>query len=115
MLDSNYDAVAICETWLRPEDSSVIGDITPDGYVFQHVPRLNKKGGGVALLSKSGLPVTVSHRRKFLSFESIELELSSPSNSISISLIIVYRPPRSGCNFTQFLSEFNELIDFYIF
>ena len=35
------------ETWLYDDDSAIISDLTPESHVLHHVPRLNKKGGGV--------------------------------------------------------------------
>lgn len=31
VLEKNFDAVAISESWLRPDDSTIIGEITPNG------------------------------------------------------------------------------------
>ena len=58
VLSKNLDIIAVCETWLRADDSVTICDLTPRGYFFQHVPRLHKSGGGVGLLFRSTLSVT---------------------------------------------------------
>ena len=52
--DMNMDIVALTETWLTGTETgqAVIGDVTPPGYVFNHILRTNRKGGGVAILSK---------------------------------------------------------------
>ena len=50
VLENNFDIVALCESWIKPDDNIVIDDITPCGYCFKHVPRPgSKRGGGVAL------------------------------------------------------------------
>lgn len=59
VLENDFDIIAICETWLRDGDNAVISRITPDGYSFQHRPREEKAGGGVGLLFKSSLSITV--------------------------------------------------------
>ena len=53
--DTNMDIVVLTETWLTGIETNqvVIGNVTPPGYVFNHIPRTNRKGGGVAILSKS--------------------------------------------------------------
>ena len=33
VIDNKLDIVAITETWIKPEDTVVIGDITPHGYL----------------------------------------------------------------------------------
>ena len=49
---NDLDMVGVTETWLRPSDTQgLIDEITPAGFQLHHVPRRNKKGGGVAVLS----------------------------------------------------------------
>ena len=49
IMDSGLDILALTETWLASNDSDnrVIGNLTPPGYTFHHVPRSSGKGGGV--------------------------------------------------------------------
>ena len=113
VIDHKLDIVAICETWLRHDDQVVIGDITPPGYSLKHVSRSSsKRGGGVALLYKTGFDVRFTdlgftpNYFEFLSAEFI-------SSTVSLSLIILYRPQQksTGCSFSDFLHEFTLLID----
>ena len=55
IVDHELDIVAICETWLTPNDDALIGQLTQCGFTFKHIPRAGKRGGGVALLFKSQL------------------------------------------------------------
>ena len=58
VLDNKYDIVGITETWFKPKgDEVAIGNMTPAGYTFHHVPRMKKSGGGVGILYKSTLSV----------------------------------------------------------
>ena len=55
MIDAEIDLLAITETWLSPGESDIktIKDVTPAGYKFDHVPRKNRRGGGIGFLYRS--------------------------------------------------------------
>ena len=60
-IENNLDVIAICETWLKPEDNVIIGNVIPAGYSFKQVPRATqKRGGGIALVYKTGYLMCVS-------------------------------------------------------
>ena len=66
------DILALTETCLSSVvDNHVIAQLVPDGYKFHTVSRpAQKRGGGVAVIYKSGLKVeNVSNRNKFTHFE----------------------------------------------
>ena len=65
VLENKYDIVAITETWLKPGDDVIIGNITPAGYTFNHTRRPNRGGGGVGLLYKSNLSVKIQSVEAF--------------------------------------------------
>ena len=92
--DNHLYVIGICETWLTPNNSAVIADLIPDGYTFKHVPRPNRRGGGVGLLYKNGVHVNIRNNpQNFIFFESLQAEIIS--NAAAIHLVIVYRPPSS--------------------
>ena len=43
------------ETWLYDNDSAIISASTPESHVLHHIPRPDKKGGGVGYLIKKSL------------------------------------------------------------
>ena len=53
MVDDNYDICMMTETWLREDDSVKRAGCTLPGLNFQDVPRTDRNGKGVGLLSKS--------------------------------------------------------------
>ena len=111
--DNHLDVVGICETWLSPDDLAVIADMTPDGYIFKHVPRSNRRGGGIGLLHRSGLQVNICKTpQNFISFESMQAEIID--NAVSIHLVIIYRPPGSKHPFSGFIDEFARLADSFL-
>ena len=111
--EHKLDLIALTESWIKPEDTSVIGNITPPGYSFLHVPRPGcKQGGGVALVYKSGLKVNICNSDiNAASFESLTVNIVSGSTSLCLE--IIYRPQKksTGCPFSIFLDEFTDLLN----
>ena len=115
VLSNNLDIVAITETWIKPTDNITITAITPNGYSFLHSPRIDRAGGGVGILFRSGLNVTLkSEMTVYLSFEAIHVEITSHSKTIR--LVNVYRPPsKPNVTFGLFLQDFEGMINDYLF
>ena len=109
VLQNNLDLVAISETWFKPDDNLVPHECTPAGYSLHHIPRPKKTGGGVALLFRSSLSVSMKNDNiDYLTFESLHAEITC--NSRSVRLVNIYRPERDvdgkHVNFSSFLQEF---------
>ena len=51
----------LSETWLYGDDSALITASTPKFHVLHHVPRPDKKGGGVGCLIKKSLQPKKQH------------------------------------------------------
>ena len=68
--NSNIDIIALTETWLNENDASVRAECTPVGYKMMDNPRTTRRGGGTALIYRSGLSViNVTDTGKKSSFE----------------------------------------------
>ena len=69
IIDYDIDIMTFTETWLKDDgsDQRTIGDLTPSGYCFKHVPRSGRVGGGVGVLYKHPLALQklTAHRCKF--------------------------------------------------
>ena len=114
VVENKIDVMAFTETWLLPGeiDGAVISDITPTGYVFRRVSRV-KRGGSVAVLCKKSLKAKTNLVKRFNSFEYMDIMLES--NSKSLRVVVVYRPPPSRTNgFTTelFLNEFETFLEY---
>ena len=117
VLQNNLDLVAISETWFKPDDNLVPHECTPAGYSLHHIPRPKKTGGGVALLFRSSLSVSIKNDNiDYLTFESLHAEITC--NSRSVRLVNKNRPERDvdgkHVNFSSFLQEFEKLIVNYL-
>ena len=105
---SNHpDVVLLCETWLS--DKSPKPAI--NGYNIERTDRLNKEGGGVAILVSTRCKYK---RRKDLeqenspSFESCFIELENWKSNLIIGS--VYRPPNTDpCNFIKIFNNISNI------
>ena len=46
--DHNLDLIGLTETWLKPDEFTVLNEASPPGYTSDHIPCPSRKGGGVA-------------------------------------------------------------------
>ena len=52
--DRDIDVLCLTETWLRPQDPVVIGELCPPSYTFINAPRdSDDHHGGIGILFKS--------------------------------------------------------------
>ena len=115
LLDYDLDMLALTETWFKPgELDPLAASAIPPGYKLHHVPRKNRKGGGVALFFKSLLDISPAPkpRKTPSTFEFMEVTLLLHATNTRI--IVVYRPPpskKARAPFSVFLQEFSDLLD----
>ncbi|XP_072030516.1 uncharacterized protein [Amphiura filiformis] len=100
----------ITETWLGEEDPVIINEFTPSGYTCLSHPRPGDRHGGIAIISKTSLKLSLSP----VGVDTINFEhVSVTDNSKAIRLIGIYRPPPSKTNgFTHL--RFNEEFDDFL-
>lgn len=116
IMSKKLDILAITETWLNGSDldSHCITDIrnTLPNYNFIHLPRKDRKGGGIAVVIRDGFKVTENTQLSVNSFEYLDLLVSYKNDNIR--LVTVYRPPPNNKNkFTVdiFRDEFSSLVE----
>jgi len=113
-VENDLDIVAFTETWLTENDteSKTIGDLKPDGFDFKHIPRPDRRGGGVALLYRDTIKCKVHTPYRAESFESMICDLIS--GSCKFKLVVVYRPQLSSSKKSttaKFFQEFPDFVD----
>ena len=112
---ADLDILALTETWLGSVvDNQVIAQLVPDGYKFHTASRpAQKRGGGVAVIYKSGLKVeSVSNRNKFTHFEHADYYVTA--RGVTFRLGIVYRSPpskRNGFINSVFFDQWSAYLD----
>ena len=98
--DHDIDILCLTETWLRPEDPVVIGELSPPGYTFINVPRENAEDhhGGVGVLFKSQLHLGLLKTDiQFPKYDTFQYTVVS-NTSRTLTIIVVYRTPPSTKN-----------------
>ena len=115
VISHHLDILAITETWLKgtEDDNHVITDINNilPHFKLHHIPRRNRKGGGVALLIRDGYTVLQNSIMNTSSFEYLDVSISNKSETFR--LIVLYRPPLCKKNNTgnSFLQEFSSFLE----
>ena len=90
---NDLDMVGVTETWLRPSDTQgLIDEIAPAGFQL-HVPRRNKKGGGVAVFVRNDIDSVLCQTDQRDAFEH------------KLLIHVIYRPPSTSKS--KFIEEFN--------
>ena len=131
VVSQDSDIAFLVESWLFPSqdfidkyatqvlpvstgrDNHIIKSLIPRGYKLLHIPRVDRTGGGVAILHKSS--VKISPQPSSTTQTSFEyMEVISKFNSEHIRFVLVYRPPPSsenGLTVPLFLNEFSILLE----
>jgi len=108
LLTQNIDILALSETWLSSDSPpSILNSLTPPDFSLIHVPRQHRTGGGLALVYRSTLNVSLISLPSFLSFEAMCTRVSLPSTSLL--LLNIYHPP--SCSKANFISDFSTLLE----
>ena len=94
--EHDIDVMCMTETWLTANDESLMPALIPAGYGFRHLPRSDRRGGGVGVMFKSSCHVSKSMTWLAESFECLQLVLTGANVASTLRIFIIYRPPSSG-------------------
>ncbi|XP_073767046.1 uncharacterized protein isoform X2 [Danio rerio] len=87
---SDYNLMALTETWLRPEDTATHATLSAN-FSFSHTPRQTGRGGGTGLLiSKEWKFTLIPSLPTISSFEFHAVTIIHP---FYINVVVIYRPP----------------------
>ena len=113
----DISALALTETWLGSDiDAAVLAEAIPSGYDIIHIPRENKRGGGVGLIFKDNLKVEIVDSSKNKSFSQFEfMDCRVRTGGIRLYVAVIYRPPSSSvnCSTGMFLEEWVTYLERY--
>ena len=111
--EEHIDIGIITETWLKESDEEewiCTSELNNDGWRFYSVPRKERSGGGVALVSKlNKIKQLESGARNTFEYGIWQVT----SRNISLSIVGVYRPPYSEKNkfsINDFLDEYTDFL-----
>ncbi|KAJ0055115.1 hypothetical protein NL108_009851 [Boleophthalmus pectinirostris] len=103
IVDEALDCMFLTETWTGTDGAVTLNETTPPNYSYSYSSRLNKKGGGTAIILSAKHNFKNIHFNQYPSFEHHSLALTNPS----ILLICIYRPPKHSSSFT---ADFSDLL-----
>ena len=66
--ENQLDICSLTETWFNPSHIAVKA-VVPPGYTMKHIHRANARGGGVAIIFRDTISVTVSKHNTYTSME----------------------------------------------
>ena len=92
IISTALDITLLTETWLTVSDAVIRAELKPPGYNFKVTPR-SYRGGGVAILYKTGIKCKPLSLGAYSSFEYGHYELLY--ENIKMYTHVIYRPPYS--------------------
>ncbi len=108
IVSSQLDLLAITEPWLSSLNGvTCLEACSPEGYSSTHVPRMGRRGGGVALVYKGTMQFNLHPAGSFSTLELLDITVTV--KSVATRLVIIYRPPARNKN--QFLHAFSALLE----
>uniref|UniRef100_A0A2D4IEU1 Endonuclease/exonuclease/phosphatase domain-containing protein n=1 Tax=Micrurus lemniscatus lemniscatus TaxID=129467 RepID=A0A2D4IEU1_MICLE len=90
ILDEGDELACITETWLGQEGGVPLSEMCPDGFQILHQPRLQGRGGGVAIIAWKNLCPRRVPAPEIVGCESLLLKLDS---KVQLGLLLTYLPP----------------------
>ena len=108
--ENQLDICSLTETWSKPSHIAVKA-VVPPGYTMKHIPRANARGGGVAIIFRDSISVTVSKHNTYTSMEYINCSFKVGPELLRI--VTIYRPPpkAKSPNVSVYLREFIDLLE----
>ena len=106
--DNKLDVLVLTETWLEEYERAKIKEMTPDTHVFLHVPRENRRGGGVGIFISNSF--SKIKKEKVTEPDNFELmQVSCVHGGTKLNFVVVYRRPNSSA--ASFVDEFQTYIE----
>ena len=110
--DEDLEMLLLTETWLKDADSVLKTEATPPLFTMKDTPRIDRPGGGTALICKTNFKPFLCTSRQPISFEFSECNVRF--KDCTCKFFILYRPPYSAkhpVTLSTFLEEFQEFLD----
>ena len=107
LVNNNLDLCILTETWIKEGDTIPPTRLCPNGYKSLSISRQDKVGGGIAIVYKSELNISIARGQPFKTMESSCFSISTGNRLIN--LITIYRPPDS--NVLEFSNELTNLLE----
>ena len=96
--------MCITETWHQPDTFSSLNESCPPGYSYLQKARSTGRGGGLSVIHRSDLELSLQPLPELSSFECLAFKCKPPS---SVLFLLIYRPPKPN---TSFIPEMSNLL-----
>ena len=112
LTSNNIDVAVITESWLNKDTDKVCvltSELSRNGFHLDTSNQIEKRGGGLALFSRSYLKTRKIMEGNWKMFQHAIWKVETHGNSVTC--IVIYRPPYSSTNqetVTKFLDKFTE-------
>ena len=106
LVNNNLDLCILTETWIKEGDTITPTRLCPSGYRSLSISRQDKVGGGIAIVYKSELNISLARDEPYKTMESSSFIISTGNRQIN--LITIYRPPDT--NVLEFCTELANLL-----
>ncbi len=89
--DHNLDVLCLTETWLKPDDYTILNKSTPQDYCYKHELRPKGIGGGAATIYSNIFSISQRVGFKYNSFEVMVLHITlSRETSVNDNGVSIY-------------------------
>ena len=107
IIENELSICALTETWLNKDDTIFETHISPPGFSTLSVPRIGRRGGGLAVICDKILNPKLKTIDDFETFEAMAVSFTYSRQTLV--LILIYRPPCTPTS--KFLTDFNMLLE----
>lgn len=107
--DGSIDICFLTESWLKSQNNNVTALLKEAGYNIYHFNRADKKGGGVAIITKLKYKSKLQKSFNYSSFECV-VQVIKTTDNVNLTLITVYRHFSELCS--VFFKEFYEFLEY---
>ena len=106
MVNNNLDLCILTETWIKEGDTITPTRLCPNGYKSLSISRQDKVGGGIAIVYKTELNISIARDEPYKTMELSSFIISSGNRQIN--LITIYRLPDTDV--LEFCNELANLL-----
>ena len=104
---NNLDLCILTETWIKEDDTTTPSRLCPSGYKALSISIHDRIGGGIAIVYKNDLNISITRGQPFKTMELTCFSINT-GNKV-INLIAIYRPPDS--NVLEICNELANLLE----
>ena len=116
ILDNDIDLLVITESWHFSYELALLKELCPDGYLYEHSARDDRTGGGIVIVYRGSVSLSVVKKDIIRSCEYMDIVVSHDKQSFQ--LIAIYRPEvdakKKKKPVAEFFEDLLDLTDDYV-